>query len=242
MRDFFAPAWTLHYEIAFYLMFGLCLLPYIGRPLLAFWVLAVFWCWRPAFTIPLFDPPALHGPQWFALHTGWYFFASYEFYFFAGLLGGWVFSAFALRRAASLWLLATGAAILLAFTPRLKWGDGYAPSDLAPLIGLAFAALILGLARLEQLGLFRCGVAARRLGAISYPLYILHEPLIIAMDQQCGNHLRLGTAGLYALAIAGLIAIYAICALVAFGFDQPLQKLLRRRSRASPRTASVALS
>jgi peptidoglycan/LPS O-acetylase OafA/YrhL len=93
--------------------------------------------------------------------------------------------------------------------------------------GLGVSGVITGLAGLERARPLRRSRVARLLGAMSYPLYILHGSLMLMFSVAFGSWLRLGAAGLYALAIGGLVAIYAICAVVTFGFDQPLQRVLK---------------
>lgn len=227
-RDLVATAWTLHFEAAFYMVFGLCLLPYIGRALLALWVLSVAWLWRPPVVIAHLDPAFLHRPEAIALLHFWHFFASYEFYFFAGLLGGWVFLRFPLPRRLSAALLGLGIFTLLVFMPLMQWGNGYAPADLSPLAGLGFAAFIAGLAGLERAGAFHTGALARRLGAVSYPLYILHLPLLFALGAKLGPR-HFGPLALVAVGVLTLAAVYAVCTAATFGFDQPVQRLLRER-------------
>ena len=146
------------------------------------------------------------------------------------MLGGWVFTAFAFCRAVSFTLIIAGAVTLIGFGPALDWGHNFgAPLD-APATGLAFAAVIVGFGNLERLGVLRFGRMARRLGAMSYPLYILHSPLIVIVEEQCGGW-RLDNRAVYGLAFAGLVSLYGISALAAFGVDQPLQRWLRRRVR-----------
>jgi peptidoglycan/LPS O-acetylase OafA/YrhL len=196
------PAWTLRFEIAFYLAFGLCLLPRIGLVLLAIWVLAV----------------ALHNGPASARQflPGWLpadFVSRADIYFFAGLLAGWVF----LRTPG--WLPPAGGLVLagialLAGCLACSHGDIYAgPGLLTPGFAAGFGALILGLAVLERQGSLRPSAWAGRLGAISYPLYILHAPLLVALA-------RFGPAE--------LAVVFALCALASFGFDQPAQRLLRK--------------
>jgi peptidoglycan/LPS O-acetylase OafA/YrhL len=96
-------------------------------------------------------------------------------------------------------------------------------------MGLAFAACIAGLGGLERAGALRTGALARRLGAVSYPLYILHLPLLLALAAALG-HRHLAPVALAAFGALTLAALYAVCAAVAFGFDQPVQRLLRRRT------------
>ncbi|OYV40724.1 MAG: hypothetical protein B7Z81_01760 [Acidocella sp. 20-61-6] len=91
----------------------------------------------------------------------------------------------------------------------------------------ALSVVLLGLATLERHGALRLGRWASRLGAISYPLYILHTSMMLIFDECCHGWLKLGTAGLYALFLGGLAGIYLVAMLAAFGIDQPLQHWLR---------------
>jgi peptidoglycan/LPS O-acetylase OafA/YrhL len=249
MLDFIPPAWTLHYEIAFYLMFGLCLLPYIGKPLLAVWVLAVIWVSGPPeffSAIGLPPPTALTS---LAAISGGHFISIFEFYFFAGLAAGWAFASLRPDRNASIAVLALSLLWLLSCLPLIEWGNSfgqinhwyalgwqakpfgfklfYGPSLMAPLIGIGMGGIMLGLAGLERHGVLRFGRLASRLGAISYPLYILHASLLLWVNIEFAG-LKLGPAGLYAMFIVTAIGIFGLCAAITFTIDQPVQKLLRR--------------
>jgi exopolysaccharide production protein ExoZ len=223
------PAWTLRYEVAFYLVFGLCLLPKVGRPLLALWVAAVCWIWCPPALLSLvgLGPPA--ALTTFATHFASRFLAPFEFYFFAGLLSGWIFVARPLGRRTAFGLLTVGVAALVATLPPTHWGHDFGSPAMAVPGGLAFAAVILGLAGLERHGVLRFGRTARRLGAMSYPLYILHAPLLLIVTVHTQGR-TYGLPTLYVFALLGLVSIYALSALFAFGVDQPIQRLLRRWS------------
>ncbi len=87
VQEIIAPAWSLRYEIAFYLMFGLCLFPVIGRAIALGWVFLVLLLLVP----PALWPHAL-APAWLAwdLWLGrWnHFISLFEVYFFAGGLAG----------------------------------------------------------------------------------------------------------------------------------------------------------
>jgi exopolysaccharide production protein ExoZ len=238
ITDLVASAWSLRFEIGFYVMFGLCLLPYIGRFLLFFWIAVVCYGWCAPSILHM-----LHLPIGFVLGAFYNrydhgflrpasFFSPDCFYFFSGLLGGWVFSRLRGNAAAAWVLLVAGLAGLLLTLPQLQGGFQYGTLAASIHAGLAFAAIMTGAAMLERQGVLRLGSLARRLGAMSYPLYILHMPLLFAFHQQL--HFRLsGRAATAGLAVALLIFIYGVAALFTFGVDQPLQNWLRRR-RAGP--------
>jgi peptidoglycan/LPS O-acetylase OafA/YrhL len=225
------PAWSLHVEMAFYVIFGFCLLPWIGRPLLGLWILTVLaLCWRPDLQT------WLHVPQLLETNAALYIFGTnYVFYhvqFFSGLLAGWLYLKVPLGRKVAAALLSAGVAALLACLPFLQWGHLYFLPGLAPGLAFGFGALILGMANLERSGGLQLGKYARRLGAMSYPLYILHSAIMTVFIKLAGGPLeaagfRLGNAGSYEFLLASAAAIYAISAAIAFGVDQPLQRLLR---------------
>ncbi|MBB5371844.1 peptidoglycan/LPS O-acetylase OafA/YrhL [Acidocella aromatica] len=90
MVDVVSPAWSLHVEMAFYAIFGLCLLPWVGRPLLALWVVTVLaLCWWPELQ------NWLHVPQLLQSHTALFIFGTnftfFHVQFFSGLLAGWLY-------------------------------------------------------------------------------------------------------------------------------------------------------
>jgi peptidoglycan/LPS O-acetylase OafA/YrhL len=235
--QFIPASWTLRYEIAFYIALGLCMLPYAGKPLLALWVVTTIWHYLP---VPLLAAIGLGPP--FALN---YFYNNllprfgtvFEFYFFAGLAAGWVFIRLRPGQRLTWAILGAGAALLLWLLPGCAWGLTYGPTALYTMpLALSLALLILGLAGLERHGTLRLGRLAAWLGALSYPLYLLHEPLMLAASLTLPP-LRLHSFALYLFFALGLAAIYAVTAAVTFGFDQPIQRALRRlagRRRAKP--------
>jgi peptidoglycan/LPS O-acetylase OafA/YrhL len=251
VQDFIPPAWSLRYEIAFYLMFGLCLLPYIGKPLLAAWVLAVCWVCCPAEIRDAINLPPPDTLNKIAARFAGHFLSIFEFYFFAGLAAGWAFIAVKPSNLWSLVSLTAGCVIIIMSLPFIEWGHSYGPAGqaltfalgtgkrfivfkylngpaiFAPITGFAFGCMILGLAGLERHGTLRFGKFAGWLGKLSYPLYILHAPLMLIVSVEL-HWLKLGNAGLYWLLIVVLLSIYIICAMVTFLFDQPVQKQLRR--------------
>lgn len=229
--DVVPPAWSLHVEMAFYVIFGLCLLPWIGRPLLVLWVVSVLvLCWLPGLQNG-------HVPPLLQSHTVLFIFGTnYIFYyvqFFSGLLAGWLYKTRPLGPRAAWALLLAGLATLLACLPGLRWGDDYFTPTLAPALAFGFGAVILSLASLERARAFRLGTLARRLGSISYPLYIVHISCMMVFLTLAGPKLaaagfRVGPTGQYAIMLTTALAIYIISTAAAFLIDRPLQRLLRR--------------
>ncbi len=232
--DLVPPAWSLRYEIVFYLIFGFGLLPYVGKPVLAVWVLGLIWgCWYylPWGLSHLLPLPVF--PHAWADSLPGQAFDPHAFYFFAGLGGGWIFARFRLPPWLCWGLLAAGMMALVAQLPHIFWGYGYGHPFMQAGTGLAFAAMMLGLGGFERYGRLRFGPWARRLGAVSYPLYILHPPLLLLTWRFAGDF-RLGQAGLYGMLLLGLSGLYGAAWLAAFGLDQPLQRALRRWGPVRP--------
>jgi peptidoglycan/LPS O-acetylase OafA/YrhL len=161
---------------------------------------------------------------------------NYTFYhlqFFSGLLAGWLYQKHPLGPRVAWVLLLTGAVVLLACLPALRWGNYYFTAETAPGLAFGFGAVLLALAALERAGMIRLGAMARRLGIISYPLYVLHSScmtvfLTLAGPKLAATGFRVGLAGQYAIMFGAALAIYAVAAAAAFLIDQPLQRWLRR--------------
>lgn len=224
------PSWTLRYEMAFYIALGLCMLPYIGKPLLGLWIATTLWCHMPLGLLAFFhlEPPFFPNRLYGAL--GLKFGSVLEYHFFAGLAAGWLFIRCPPARALSWAALGLGVMLFLLLLPVSHYGTDYGPVPFyTMLVALSFALIILGLARLERLGALCFGTAAVRLGALSYPLYILHTSLMLAATLNLPA-MHLHGAGFYVFSAVALAAIYGITAVATFCFDQPIQRLLRRRN------------
>ncbi len=228
--EFIPATWTLRFELAFYVMFGLCLLPYIGKPLLALWVgLTVWHCIDP--TAQLLHPPYTMPFYWFIHYNAARFVSFMEFYFFAGLAAGFAYAKLRLSRRVSMALMAVSLITFLAMLPTEDWGRNYSSMP-GFMLGMAavIAANILGLAALERSGTIRLGKYALWAGAMSYPIYIFHEPILLLIN----NNIPLGQyqlPALYACLLATIVTILTATALVTFLYDQPIQRLLRRAGR-----------
>lgn len=221
------PAWSLRFEIAFYVMFCLALLPRIGRFILAGWIAVVAWHWLPRFF------PHRFGVQHpFPARIDWHFFGVHEFWFFAGLLAGFCFIRYRWPRPLYWVLLAAGLLWLVIFSARAKWGFDYPAVPDIPLAALALAAVILSLSALERAGSLRPGAGWRHLGTLSYPLYLFHSPVLFAVGLLFYRHAGLrgdfAPAELFVLLLAVTLALTAA---VTFAIDQPLQRILRGRRK-----------
>ena len=223
VNEFVVTAWTLRFEIAFYLVFGLCLLPAIGRPLLAGWIVLVVWAW---FWPIVTATEAAKLPEAGFWSDVKYFVSFFNFYFFAGLLAGFMFSTQRVSARVGCILSIGGVGAIVSLLPWTQWGDGYGIPLVMLLSAMAFGATLLGLASMERAGTIRFGAASSRLGAISYPLYILHVPLLLVFDLEAGG-VKISVSGLYVATVVVVLILIMISAAVAFFIDQPLQRMLR---------------
>lgn len=226
-------AWTLRQEVTFYLVLSLCLLPRIGGLVLAAWVAVTAVTW---FLTPV---PGLSGIAW------GHVFSIFDFEFFAGLAAGWLLRRTPADRTAGWGMLGAGLALLAWRMSLDGWGMEYGPVAARPVYGAAYAAIILGCATLERAGAFRFGSRAARAaglaGAVSYPLYLVHLPVLDVVARalgQSGVAARMGPDATFAALLASAILAGLVLALAV---DQPLQHALRRLSAGSrsPRPAPV---
>jgi exopolysaccharide production protein ExoZ len=224
MTEFVSQGWTLRYEMAFYIGFGLCLLPYAGRVLLAFWVFGVLWCWRPAALASFLVCAPTQALNW-AAHAAPLFFAPFDLFFFAGLAAGVIrFSNTKTGIAA----IVLGIMIMVLAGPAYRWGLSYG-GPLTPLAtGSGLGLVILGCATLERSGALRVGAWARRLGTMSYPLYILHAQIMLLVGKVLWGRLHTHGLLLVVFCVVYLVVIFGASAAAAFWLDKPLQRVLRR--------------
>jgi peptidoglycan/LPS O-acetylase OafA/YrhL len=230
--EFLPPAWTLRYEVAFYLVFSLCLLPYIGRKLLALWMVTVLWTWSPCGVLRHVLPAPPGVLTYLANSPADHFFNFDEFYFFAGILAGLAFVRFTIPPRIAGLLVGVSAIGFLAGLKHIGWGSQYGSPDMIIAMGLVTGGLMLSLAQLEQSQTLTIGPFAQTLGAISYPLYILHWSLFWLAAFTL-PHLKLQTAGLVALFVAGTLGIFVVATAATFWFDQPVQRWLRKQGRSA---------
>lgn len=224
VTEFVSPAWTLRYEVAFYIMFGLCLLPYVGRILLAAWVFCVFWLWRP----PALSGFLLCAPTAWLKHVSGHvplFFSPFVIYYFMGMAAGLIRLTTPKSGMAAILL---GAVILAAAAPWYGWGLTYGGPLMPAVTGTGFGAVMIGIAALERSGTLRMGIWSRRLGIVSYPLYILHVPIMLCVDEHIWGRWHFHGLGLIAFGAAYLSLLFGLSAAAAFLIDQPLQRRFRK--------------
>ncbi len=227
--EFVPPAWTLRYEVEFYLVFALVLLPRVGSTIGLAWFAGTaancfipFEC-RAHGLVPPHLVTALSAPA-----TG-YLFSGVNFLFFAGVAAGTLHRRRTWSPPAAAALAGAGTLVVCACLPWLAWGHDFGQTPfLPPIVGCGVGATLLGLAGLERASVLRTGRWARRAGALSYPLYILHAVVVLLVSVPLGGR-HFASFGVYALAAGLLVAILGVSAGAAFGIDQPLQRWLRQR-------------
>lgn len=207
-------AWTLVYEIIFYVLFGMVIL--FGRaafPLLSGWGAAVFVANLISTTFPFPFSTLLDS-------------ANLEF-----LLG--VSAAFALRHRAipvPALLAVAGPACFLAL---MLLGPPVIDHPLASRLGygIAAAAGMLGMVELERTGRIATPRLLRHLGAASYALYLIHGEAISVTIQVVtrATHLSLPpVVAMTILVVAGIVAGVLFHRFV----ERPLGRRLNRPSAA----------
>jgi exopolysaccharide production protein ExoZ len=228
--EYIQAAWSLRYEMAFYIILGLGMLPYIGKPLLALWVFVSYWrwCWpwfpftvhpfHPAWLLAINGVVGTHAPD---------FISYFQYYFFAGLVAGVAFAKS--RPSARLWalVLAAGLGGCLLLLPDERWGATFGTPIHMLFMAAAMACIIGGLAGLERCGVIRLGRYAAWAGAMSYPIYLFHEPLMMIAGVHYPN-MALRMPALYAYFAVMVAVTLPVAALAAFLFDMPVQRILRR--------------
>ena len=238
LHELIPPAWTLRFEMAFYFMFGLGMLPYVGKPILAIWVLATLWHWWPASELAamhILQPAAL--AQW-GSNGGMHFVDFLGIFFFWGMVAGYVFGRFTPGRRLALGLTLGGIAAIAVLHKYMDFGGPLQTIPMFVLIGFIIATTMLGLASLEQHGMLRLPGIALWLGVLSYPLYILHGSLLMVFWYFI-TFSHLSSVGVVLLFIGLLTYLFTFASLAAFLIDQPLQRRMRRWGKAKPALGSA---
>lgn len=221
-----SPAWTLEHEVIFYAVFALLLLNVrIGIAALAIWqaacaVVVIFKLTPTDYLLPVNKLVGFHN-----------------FGFIFGILAAvcrrqkWFGSMAGIMRATA--VIATGVVVALFVGEWWEGPDTVLGGDPALSIAymLCYTAIILGLVSVPNRSLPVIGPSLATIGASSYVLYLLHEPVAsVAVKLLSGQRTPpfLGAAAVVymALVAAGLAASVAI----HFFVEKPVIDWLRRKS------------
>ena len=234
-QEFIQAVWSMRYEVAFYMLLGVAMLPYIGKVFMGLWVFVTYWrwCWHwfPFTVLPIHPSWLLFINRVVGAHAP-DFISFFELYFFAGLAVGWLFARARLSLRSWQLMAAMGVVAVGFLLPGEGWGIFFGNPIRGLFMGLALACVIGGLAGMERHGALRLGRFAGWAGAMSYPLYVFHGPLMLLSGiwYPCaGCH----EARLYAYFAVMVVLTLAVAALVTFLFDIPVQRVLRRTLRRS---------
>ncbi|MCB8875095.1 acyltransferase family protein [Acidisoma silvae] len=177
--EYVVQAWTLRYEVAFYIILSLSFIPYIGRPFVAIWVGAVMWHLFPgliAMAQPHFVVSRENGAY---VH----FFAPLDLYFMSGCVAAWMFRRFIFNNIVSAGFLLVGILSVGAQFSGMRWNLQSGAAGQGLTFGIALAAMIMGLAGLERSGGLPMPGWSRYVGQLSYPLYILHVSIMLLINE-----------------------------------------------------------
>ena len=221
-----APAWTLTYEVMFYLAFALviALPPRVGAGLLAGWavaVLALAPAWRPG------------GEPYAALAT-----SPYILEFLGGCLVAWLIRRGVHGRGRTAALLGVAyAAAAVAAGKALTTEDWLTTVAREPvrvlMFGPAAVLIVYGLAAAEMRGTYRAPRWLRPVGDASYSIYLIHCAVGWHMVIYGAHlpHSRLPHVG-------WLVGTFAACVaagfLLHFAVERPLLNLTKRKKAPPP--------
>lgn len=226
-------AWTLRYEVGFYLLFLPAFLPRIGHIWFAIWAFFVFWTWYATwpFFLIMTRVTGLHPYFWPASIIS-HFLGLFSLYFISGLLAGIACRYLRPGRTLSLALFIL-ASLFLAWQFRLDLsGTIYPQGNELPLALLIFAGWIATAAMAERSGAFARPRFFAVLGTLSYPLYLLHWCVLqafIFFNRYAPHAVHTLPAAVW---FAGLLAVsIAASAFAGYLIDRPLQRALHRLER-----------
>ena len=219
------PAWSLRFEILFYAMFGLALLPRARRYVFGLWLAGLTYQWYSV-TFPHAPHPL---PDILPPGVKWHMFDGHDWLFFCGIGAALLLARTTLRKDI-LWLaLAVLGGVLLNQIRLENWGFHYPTKPLEPFVGILYAGVIFCLAALERAGALRPPRWTGALGTMSYPLYLLHPACSFLAGYIIVFKLHINHTVPAVLLFGLLITVsLAVTALAAFLLDQPLQRALRR--------------
>ncbi len=223
------PAWSLRFELAFYFMFAIAMLPVIGRAWLVAWIILTGWIRYPNL-LPFHFISALTG--WHPVvwqPVLWHFFGFHEDYFFAGLFVGYAFIRWRSPNIVNWPLLILSIAGIGAVIKHTAWGFHYPSGHYAPFAAVPLATFIFALSALERNGALRIWDGWARLGMVSYPLYLFNSSVIYLMAVLFYYHTNLlhffTPLSMFALL---MVLTIPIAVAITFYIDRPMQRALRK--------------
>lgn len=201
-------AWSLQHEIVFYLIFALLFLAGHVRAGLAIWAVLI--------VAASLSGPGLERPWRFLFHP-----INLEFIF--GVVAAWAHLSG--RR------LAPPATLAGIVAPLALFAALGAPPSATFLVGLAIAFALPPVCRMELDGRLRVGPRLLLLGAASYALYLVHDPLISVVSRVLGS----AAFGLWLPAML-LLAALSVAAALAYHlvWERPVLRAAGRGPAPGP--------
>ena len=219
----FPPAWTLQHEVIFYLVFATIILA-------PRWGVVLFAVWQAACLVAL-----LFGliPQDYLLPIS-KLFGFYNFGFLFGLAIGIAYHRFDFQ---SMRPLLVGGGLLaliglvICFAGERSSGTDFFPSPaIATLIYFAlYGALLVAFLSMPRQGNLVLNTTLGALGAASYALYLMHEPVISVLTKIFGAFSFDGLLGSTGFSLAEVTVAVIAAVIVSAIIERPVTRALRRR-------------
>jgi len=226
-------AWTLQHEVVFYLIFGLLILNIrVGIIALTLWQTACF-------VVLVFDLL----PQDYLLPASTYF-GFYNFGFLFGILIAVVNQQFKLamyRRSIAV-LGAIGCLGLLAcFIGEWRLGNSFFPTPATATLTYfcLYSLLIVALLSMENRPRPIMDATLGRLGAGSYILYVIHEPLYSVLDKIFALSAQRDLATAMGAFVAASLVAVLISVWMHYAIERPMLRNLRRYLVSEQRPVSA---
>jgi peptidoglycan/LPS O-acetylase OafA/YrhL len=244
--------WSLGDEIQFYAVFPFLILVFLRRPVtVAIAMLAVANGWRLW----------CHFSDQYFIEQRLAVLPAYLDYFAAGMLCAWCYIAIATRRpklasrriafsmlmlggAAAYWLIANVcyAGRFEAGWPHL-WDEEWRTACALAIFCIALGSLF----ALRPLQLALANPALLFMAAISYNLYLWHQPVALALRRWhippfAGSDPHADPRWMLTFAFVAVPAAIALSALITYGFERPILRLRPGKRRKRPAEKELALS
>ncbi len=223
-------AWTLRYEVAFYVSFMMAFIPRIGPWLLGLWFVAIIWyCYPPLALSQWLSGVTGSNPGFWPVAIISHAVNLFSLLFFAGLLGGVIHTHCHPGRRLARVLFGLACMGLVWEIWHEGGGQRYPLPNFTFQGGLLYAFWIAAAAMAERAGALPRWGGFRPLGVLSYPLYLFHGFVLLAFTFWLANHSAFAHRLPGAVWFVFLVAVsFAISAIAAWGIDRPLQIVIRK--------------